>query len=219
MTLDRAKALDRAFEFVHKSDVTGLYCEFGVYQGLSLVRAMNSERKWRERSEHRAVTGFLAFDSFTGLPELRPEDRLDGYDVFRQGQFSDTSVDEVRRRLRKAGHDPDEVEFLEGWFEETLPTARVRDRLAAEGVAIVHLDCDLASSALACLTALTPHLRDGCVILYDDWFCYRARPDRGVRSAHHTWTTRTGHECTEYFRYGWSGIAFFHHRPDAREPA
>ena len=101
--IDRLGALDKALEFIYKSQTDGDYCEFGVYQGVSLLRALQADYKWRKQTNRRHVKRLFGFDSFWGLPPLRKGDQLEGYGVFKEGQFDDASVEIVRQRISEAG--------------------------------------------------------------------------------------------------------------------
>lgn len=80
--------------------------------------------------------------------------------------------------------------------------------------AVVHIDCDLYSSARDVLQFVEPHLVEGSLILFDDWFCYRGRRDKGVRGAFEKWLMTSGWAAEEYFRYDWPCICFIMVRYD-----
>ncbi|MEC8893168.1 MAG: TylF/MycF/NovP-related O-methyltransferase, partial [Candidatus Poribacteria bacterium] len=57
----------------------------------------------------------------------------------------------------------DQVQFLPGWFNETLPSARI-DQLA-----VLRLDGDYYASTMDTLIHLYPKLSIGGYVIVDDW--------------------------------------------------
>jgi hypothetical protein len=124
----------------------GVVVECGVYEGGSIRRIANA-------LPSRDVYGF---DSFEGLPESwnRPDMRFD------KGAF-------CTGRIMPAV--PANVRLIPGWFQDTLPLfAAQLDR----PIALLHVDCDIFSSTKCVLDVLGPHLADGCVLVFDELFCY-----------------------------------------------
>ena len=206
--IDRIGALDRAFEFIYKSETIGDYYEFGVFQGVSIARALKSDMRWRKRTGRAYVDKFFGFDSFKGLPQFTAGDNLEGYGVFHPGQFGDTQPKKVLEKIASEGMPADRVTLIQGFFSETLGAETTHHLLSNSKVAIAHIDCDLYSSALECLDFLDGRLADGAVILFDDWFCYRGRPDRGVHKAFDEWCAKRNYMVSDYFTYSWAGRAF-----------
>jgi hypothetical protein len=94
----------------------------------------------------------FGFDSFEGLPE-RWRDGL------REGVFAVTKVPKVRKN----------VTLIKGLFNETLP-----EFLKQYGgqIGFLHIDSDLYSSAKTIFELLEPKLKDGTVIVFDEYFNY-----------------------------------------------
>jgi hypothetical protein len=71
------------------------------------------------------------------------------------------------------------VKFITGLFQESLRGFIASFRPQSQ--LVIHLDCDLYSSALYCLTTLDPIIRSGTLIILDDFFdalhIYRALSD------------------------------------------
>jgi O-methyltransferase len=206
--IDRAGALDKAFEFIYKSETDGDYYEFGVFKGVSLARAIRSDVAWKKKTGRNHVTRFIGFDSFQGLPHFVEEDNLNGYEVFRQGQFADTSTGAVLAELERERVPADNVTLIPGFYSDSLIRQETLDKLEGTRVAIAHIDCDLYSSAKQCLDFLQGRLVDGAIMLFDDWFCYRGRPDHGVHRAFEEWRQEAPYWISDYFQYSWAGRAF-----------
>ncbi len=132
------------------------YLEFGVFEGASI-------RDWSSLNQNPA-SRFYGFDSFEGLPE-------DWHAGKRKGAFSTAG------KLPEIG-DP-RVRFVVGWFQNSL-----RGFMASyhpQRQLVLHVDCDIYSSTLYCLTTLDPLIVSGTVIVLDDFFdalhVYRALTD------------------------------------------
>jgi O-methyltransferase len=106
----------------------------------------------------------FAADSFQGLPEPDPERfPADSGDINYTAAELAVSIDEVKGNLARYGLNDGGVEFLEGWFRDTLPT--VRDRRWA----LVRLDGDLYESTMDGLVNLYPQLSPGGYLIVDDY--------------------------------------------------
>jgi hypothetical protein len=121
----------------------GLILEFGVATGSTLATICSATQE--------TVYGF---DSFQGLPE-------DWTHFQRAERFSFAG--------RPPYNLPKNAELVVGLFSDTLPVF-----LSAQSgpISFVHIDCDLYSSTKTVLEGLTPHLRDGSVIVFDEYFNY-----------------------------------------------
>jgi len=121
------------------------YLEFGVFKGQSL-------REWVALNKHRD-SRFFGFDSFEGLPEdWRAGQGKGHFDV--GGVFP---------------HVPDpRVEFVRGWFQETLPG--FTGRFSGRNRLVVHIDADLYSSTMLALIYLGPFMSKGTLLMFDEFY-------------------------------------------------
>jgi len=119
------------------------YLEFGVFEGESI-------KKWKELNKD-ADSRFYGFDTFTGLPEDWGNKPRSHFDM----------------RGTPPGLDDKRVFFVKGLFQGTLGTFlqdfSPRSRL------IIHLDADLYSSTLYCLTTLNPFVADDTILIFDEF--------------------------------------------------
>jgi O-methyltransferase len=120
-------------------------------------------------------------DSFRGFPA--PNSALypaDSYDFSIDCPWLDVGLEQVKANFAKYGLLDSQVEFLVGWFRDTLPVAPI------ERLAVIRLDGDLYESTMDSLTALYPKLSDGGYVIVDDYHavdaCRRAITD--YRDAH-----------------------------------
>ncbi len=167
--LNRLLNLRDAIMTVDREEIPGDFIETGVWRG----GASLFMRCALEVLEDRVRTVILA-DSFAGLPPPglagHSEDELDlsGLD------YLAVSRTEVEALFESHGMLDSRVEFVEGWFHETLPT--VRDRRFA----VIRLDGDLYSSTMIALENLYPGLSKGGFCIIDDYQineCRRAVED------------------------------------------
>jgi hypothetical protein len=133
------------------ADRNGLHLEFGVFRGRSISRL----------AAFRPDVTFYGFDSFQGLPE--PWHRSDA-SVYPKGHFTLARLPDV----------PGNVRLVRGFFENTLDGWL---KAHSEDVAFIHIDSDLYSSAAFVLKRLTPRIRCGTIIVFDELCDWR---DAGV---------------------------------------
>jgi len=112
-------------------------------------------------------------DSFEGLPAPEP---VDGPAAGRYAgnpespRYFDNcraSLDEVRRGAGTLGV-ADRLEYVEGWFDRTLPSARER----IGPIALLRIDGDWHSSVKACLDNLYDAVVDGGLVVLDDYYAW-----------------------------------------------
>lgn len=113
-------------------------------------------------------------DSFEGLPPPVHVGDFDSSDLS-QNQMLKVGVQTVRENFERYGLLDDKIEFLVGWFKDTLPSAPLAN------LAVVRLDGDLYESTWDAITALYPRLSPGGFVIVDDYHswpgCRRAIDD------------------------------------------
>lgn len=95
------------------------------------------------------------FDTFTGLPEETP-----GVDIHKAGQFADTDLAKVKRRLSP---------YTNALFHVGIFPDDTAGDVEGERFSLVHLDVDQYASNLACLRWFWPRMIDGGAIVVDDY--------------------------------------------------
>lgn len=116
--------------------------EVGVYKGGSASALAEVAKEQKRR--------LFLFDTFTGIPIA--DASVDRHKV---GDFSDTSLEDVRAAIPEAIFKP-------GIFPGTMT-----DDVGPIGLA--HVDCDQYASVQACCTALAPRMVEGGVMVFDDY--------------------------------------------------
>ena len=108
-------------------------------------------------------------DSFQGMP--RPQTSGDGWDLSAV-EYLHVSLEQVKSNFAKFGLLDDQVQFLVGWFKDTLPSAPI------EKLSILRLDGDLYHSTKDALANLYFKVSRGGYVIVDDYYswegCHRA---------------------------------------------
>jgi O-methyltransferase/8-demethyl-8-(2,3-dimethoxy-alpha-L-rhamnosyl)tetracenomycin-C 4'-O-methyltransferase len=144
--------------------IYGDFIEAGVWRGgcCILMRGVLAANDIRNRKVYVA-------DSFAGLPPPRPEmfPYDDGLDLHLYSQLS-VPLGDVKANFARYGLLDDQVVFVEGLFQDTLPS------LTAGPFALLRLDGDLYESTYVALEALYPKLSPGGFVIIDDYGALRA---------------------------------------------
>ena len=157
--LKRLDNLQDCIEDVLRNGVPGDLIETGVWRGGAAIfmRAVLKAYSIRDRQVWLA-------DSFQGLP--KPDARTypaDANDTLWQMAPLAVPLEEVQENFRRYGLLDDQVQFLVGWFRDTLPVAPI------ERLAVLRLDGDLYESTMDALTHLYPKLSAGGYVIIDDY--------------------------------------------------
>lgn len=155
----RLASLRACAEQVLQDDVPGDLIEAGVWRGGSaiMMRAVLNAYGCTDRM-------VVVADSFEGFPPPRlaehPEDQGIHWHKFKEVAIPEG---EVRANFERYGLLDEQVQFVPGFFEDTMPS------LAGGQWALVRLDADMYGSTMDCLTALYPGLSSGGYLIVDDY--------------------------------------------------
>lgn len=167
----------KAFKFLRINKIKGSYIEFGVYRGDSMATAFKCAKLSRYKFLH-----YIGYDSFTGLNIPKG---VDIKHLWKGGEFKDTSMKLVQKKLNKF-----KVPFvlIKGQYEITLNkyTLECPTKLKNK-IACVHIDCDYYSSTKLALNFITEYLQNGSIIIFNDWYCFKASDNLGERKAFIEW--------------------------------
>lgn len=161
-TMAGMKRLDNVqacIEQVLAANVPGDFIETGVWRGgvPIFMRAMLAAYGVTDRRVWVA-------DSFDGLPpptpEKYPEDEM--YPLHAIDELR-VSLEQVRSHFDRYGLLDAQVQFVPGWFRDTLPTAPI------DSLAVLRLDGDLYESTMDALIHLYPKLSEGGFVIIDDY--------------------------------------------------
>ena len=184
LPLVRMDNLEFCIRDVIKSEVPGDLIETGVWRGGATIfmRGVLKALGVADRT-------IWVADSFEGLPEpdaerFPIEAKAHNGTVFKSYKHLAAGIDEVKRNFEAYGLLDEHVEFLRGWFKDTLPQAPI-SRLA-----VMRLDGDYYESTMDALENLYDKLSVGGYAIIDDYgeeawtYCRKAvdefRAGRGI---------------------------------------
>lgn len=187
-------AIHRGFEFSLKDKdaraFEGDYYEFGIFRGGTFLEAGRTiETLGCDKAK------MYGFDSFEGLPAPEGIDATDTR--FFEGQFS-CSREEVEKNLASHGMDMSRAQLVQGFYEDSL-TEELLGKFPFKPASVALLDCDYYSSTKVALDWLTPFVRPGTVLLFDDWYSYGDTSDLGQPKALADWLLENPQFTTEEF--------------------
>jgi O-methyltransferase len=192
----RIIALIRAIQYIEKNNIDGSIVECEVYRGGSMMAAAKSLMK--EANPSRKL---YLFDTFEGMSSPTQRDvnvfGTSAAQLMKQSSKNDklsvwsyASLSEVERNLQITGYPRENMYFIPGKVEETIP------KKAPEKIALLRLDTDWYESTLHELLHLYPRLVKHGVLMIDDYGHWK-----GAREA-----------TDEYFKR--NGITIFLNRVD-----
>lgn len=207
--------INLASNYIYTQDIEGDYLEFGCFRGESFIESYfninKSEKFWMsENRKKKAFTNnydelpiykknynrrFLAFDSFAGLPKPKKIDS--DHPLFREGRY-DCSKEEFIKIIKKANLDLNQIEIIDGFYEQSL-TVEIKKKLKIDKAAIIMIDCDYYDSTVFVLRFITDLIQNGTIIIFDDWYNYKANPRKGEQLACREWLEKNPNiELIEY---------------------
>jgi O-methyltransferase len=155
----RLENIQQCVASVIEDDIPGDLIEAGVWRGGAaiLMRAVLAAYGVSDRCVWVA-------DSFQGLPPPNPDEYPgdEGLDLSGNPELA-VSVEQVKANFARYGLLDEQVQFLVGWFKDTLPVAPI------EQLAVLRIDGDLYESTMDALVALYPKLSVGGYLIVDDY--------------------------------------------------
>lgn len=145
-------------ESVIADGVPGDLIETGAWRGGATIYMRAILKAYGETGR----TVFVA-DSFEGLPAFDGRYEADAGDQHHTRDELAISVDQVRDNFARYDLLDDQVQFLVGWFSDTLPKAPI------EQLAVLRLDGDMYSSTMDALEALYEKVSPGGYVIVDDY--------------------------------------------------
>jgi O-methyltransferase len=124
----------------------GEMAEIGVYKG-GTAKLISKVAVGADKTVH-------LFDTFSGMP---PTDKTKDY--HQKGDFSDTSLDRVKKHLADCSN----VRFYQGRFPDTA------EPIMDVPFCFVHIDVDIYESVMECCKFFHPRLVQGGILLFDDY--------------------------------------------------
>ena len=160
----RIVALCAAVRHVEANNIPGAFVECGVWKGGSSMAAALT---------FTAPRPLFLFDTFEGMVAPTEHDRRATNGRPASGFYAEADKDskiwcyspleEVKRNMDSTGYPPDQVTYVKGKVEDTVPAG------APERIAILRLDTDWYESTRHELEHLYPRLSPGGVLIIDDY--------------------------------------------------
>lgn len=168
--LRRMSNIQDCIAVIEKEHIPGDLIETGVWRGGACIFMKANLLAWGDSSR----TVWVA-DSFEGLPPPNPtEFAADAGDTLFEQSGLAVGVEQVRHNFEKYGVLDDGVEFLVGWFKDTLPDAPI------EQLSLMRLDGDMYESTIQALEALYPKLAPGGFCIIDDFGSHVSQAQQAV---------------------------------------
>jgi len=155
----RLNNIQECVETVIRENIPGDLVETGVWRGGASIfmRAVLAAYGDTTRKVWCA-------DSFRGLPNPNLVDYpADEAARWHERPELAVSIETVKRNFARYGLLDEQVEFLEGWFKDTLPDAPI------ERCALIRLDGDMYESTMDALNSLYAKLSPGGFLIVDDY--------------------------------------------------
>jgi O-methyltransferase len=176
----------KAWHLVSRAGIEGDYLEFGVYRGDTFRNSILASRNVFKSTPKKKFDGrFFAFDSFQGLPSAISEGKES--EIYQKGEFS-ASVKHFEKNIHKSIRD-EKVIIIPGWFSETCNDA-TQNQYKMGKAAFINIDCDLFQSTMEVLKFITPLVRTGTILYFDDWYSIFGSMNEGEAKACSEWLTK-----------------------------
>lgn len=184
----------RALDF---NGIDGDYCEFGCHTAMTFRLAFD---QFNQRTIKRHL---WAFDSFKGLPAA--VNSLDNHPSWIEGTMS-TEEYTFHKTCKEHGIPRTAYSVVNGFYDDTLNNPNLT---LPTNIAFVYIDCDLYSSTKTVLEFLTPRLKHGMIIAFDDYFCMSSDQLSGERRAMlEILCSDKNWNFIRYRDFGWAGASF-----------
>jgi hypothetical protein len=150
--------IQQCMEDILKNNIPGDAIETGVWRGGACIfmRAVLKAYNVTDR------TVWVA-DSFEGLPVPNKEKYPLDSDFTAANKILAQSLNTVKENFSRYGLLDNQVQFLKGWFKDTLPQAPIKK------LSLLRLDGDYYESTMDALVHLYPKLSIGGYIIIDDY--------------------------------------------------
>jgi O-methyltransferase len=184
----------RSIDFLSNNRISGDLIEFGVGTGNSL--------KWiLDIAESKGYTfkHVYGVDTFEGFPETAGHESSSPFNFIEKGSRK-ASVPQVLRAI-KAKKRSSEISLLQTNLEK-------ENLEFLDQTALVHLDLDYSDPTLKALKIIEPTLQIGTVVMFDNYFFFRASDQLGERLALRNFERESSILLSEFFTYSWHGKAF-----------
>jgi len=150
-------------QIILKNKVKGDFIETGVWRGGATIFMQGVLRALDVHDRKIWVC-----DSFEGLPPPEPDKfPEDEGDQHHKVDLLSVRLETVRENFKKYGLLGDNIVFVKGFFEDTLPDLRIGD------ISLLRMDGDMYGSSIVTLNSLYGKVVPGGFIIVDDYMVVR----------------------------------------------
>jgi O-methyltransferase len=168
--LRRMDNIEECIATIIADGVAGDLIETGVWRGGACIFMRANLKAWGDTRRKVWVA-----DSFEGLPPPNATTyAADAGDKLHQYSGLAVGVNQVKHNFERYGLLDDQVEFLVGWFKDTLPTAPF------EKLALARLDGDMYESTIQAIEAVYPKLSPGGFLIIDDYGSHASQAGQAI---------------------------------------
>ncbi len=168
--LKRMTNIQECIASIMEDGVPGDFIETGVWRGGATIFMKANLNAWGDTTRKVWVA-----DSFEGLPapdaSRYPADT--GDELHTQTGLA-VGLETVKSNFRRYGVLDDRVEFLVGWFKDTLPVAPLGE------IALMRLDGDMYESTIQAIEVLYPKLSPGGFCIIDDFGSHASQAGQAI---------------------------------------
>jgi len=195
-----------ASAYIVKNQIKGDYLEFGVWKGNSFIEMhkqikFNSETFYINNQKKKINNliniyenmKFHAFDSFEGLPESNYTKPIQ---YFAGNYAADEKT--FLKNINNHGVDLEKVTVTKGWFDKSLDMNCAKN-IQLKEIAVAYIDCDLFESTIPVLNFITPFIKTGTILIFDDWFRNGGDNTNGVQGAVLHWLEKNDGIVLQHF--------------------
>ena len=168
----RAQFFSYAFQYLNYNGIDGDYVEFGSASARTFRLAWSSIKALNMKAR------LWSFDSFEGLPSIVSV--RDYHPRWQAGIYS-TPLDLFVEIIKSHGMSPDDYYLIPGFYSDSIGPDTTPRPDYAPNIALAYVDCDLYSSTRDVFHFLSPRIKHGMIIAFDDYFCYSSKAISGER--------------------------------------
>lgn len=182
----RSDMFCKSIRFIDYEIIDGDIIEFGVYTGKSLCLLSNYHRNFKNglHGSNTPERNIIGIDSFEGLPE-NDHCRWTTEKNFKNNHSwhpflsigSSITVDDIYKLFNFYKMDTPII------INDLFKNSKEKLDKICNKVALIHIDCDLYESTLDALELVKDKIQNGTIILFDDWFNYKADENKGEQKA------------------------------------
>ena len=187
--MERLRNVRECLESVIADGVPGDFIETGAWRGGTCIYARAVFKAYGVTDRKVWVA-----DSFEGLPAPDGRFEADAGDQHHTKIELAVSVEKVQDNFRRYDLLDEQVEFLKGWFNETLAGAPI------EQISVLRLDGDMYASTIDALEPLYDKVAVGGYVIVDDYGAVK-----GCAQAIHDFREARG-ITDELHQVDWAGV-------------